>query len=392
MVLGETASRILDFATHGRAPSGRCLLETGALPDVLLVGPYPPSIGGVSTHVVGLAKVLEDAGWRVAVLNHFDNEENDPRVVGALKRNPFRYWLALRRRAARVVHYHHSRPATLVAVALAKRRSSSRYLITVHGHSLERHLASPWGGLMRWGLRRFDELIAVSPAVAETFQRHVPQATITIAPAYLGEVVPHGSGQLPAEVSDFLARPGTTLVMSAFRIRLTDGGGDVYGLDFFVDLFLRLATRREDLRAAIFLGEGPGRRSGVEYLDRLLARAEAAGLSERLGLYVGHRLIPAFDHNVIYLRPTLTDGDAVSVRESLNANVPTLASDAAERPDGVHVLPCGDLDRWEETTAALLPTRRATGPREPARGVPDATQVILRLYGRHLGAPREFAP
>jgi glycogen(starch) synthase len=36
----------------------------------------------------------------------------------------------------------------------------------------------------------------------------------------------------------------------------------------------------------------------------------------------------------VFLRPTTSDGDSISLREALHFNVPVVASDAAPRPDG----------------------------------------------------------
>src|SRR4051794_4638814 len=91
--------------------------------DVLLVGPYPPPIGGVSTHVSRLAQLLEEAGLHVGVLNHFKTRGSNRFVIGSLHRNPLRYWYEIRQADASVVHYHHARWSTLVATAIALARA-----------------------------------------------------------------------------------------------------------------------------------------------------------------------------------------------------------------------------------------------------------------------------
>src|SRR6266567_1507749 len=90
--------------------------------DILILGPVPPPFGGVSVHVSRLVPLLKEVGLRVGVLNHFDSTEPDY-VLGALKRNPLNYYRLPKKLSARVVHYHHSRWSTLVAVALGRRTS-----------------------------------------------------------------------------------------------------------------------------------------------------------------------------------------------------------------------------------------------------------------------------
>ena len=149
--------------------------SSGPGPDVLIVGPYPPPHGGVSAHVERLSAALADRGLRVAVLDHFAGRGPNPPVVGALHRNPVRYWLALHTRTAPVVHYHHARLSTLVATALTRsRHGRSAYVVTVHGRGIERQLTRRIaGGLARWALRRFDEVIAVSAEIGRSLELNV---------------------------------------------------------------------------------------------------------------------------------------------------------------------------------------------------------------------------
>jgi hypothetical protein len=48
----------------------------------------------------------------------------------------------------------------------------------------------------------------------------------------------------------------------------------------------------------------------------------------------------------VYLRTTRTDGDAVSVREALDAGVPVIASDVVKRPVGVLTIPLDAIEAW----------------------------------------------
>jgi hypothetical protein len=141
-------------------------------------------------------------------------------------------------------------------------------------------------------------------------------------------------------------RPGQVLVVSAYRVVLLGADTDLYGLDWAVDVFRRLARTQPGLRLAIFLARSPDTRAARQYLRRLAHKLDDAGLSARYRVYSGLDLAPAFSHDVIYLRPSRTDGDAVSIREALARNVPVLASDAVQRPIGTQILPLRDLATW----------------------------------------------
>lgn len=350
--------------------------------DILIVGPYPPPLGGVSTHVSRLAALLEERGVRVGVLNHFGHTDGPP-VIGALHRNPLRYWRELRRMSAPVVHYHHGRLSTLVAVAVARRRSST-YVATIHGQRLARQLEIPvlcW--LARWALRRFDELVAVSLEIAQSLELRVGHSRITLLPAYLpaDELRGKAPGGAPAE---FLRPPGRTLLVSAYRIAAApDGSGDVYGLDRAVETFLRLAPRHPDLRLGIFVAKAVRGRWARRYIKAQTARVTEHGVADRFALYVGENLTAAFGHDVLYLRPTRSDGDAVSVREALAAGRDVIASDAVIRPPGTETIAGDEAEAWCEAVERAL--RR---PRDGAQRAvsPARADAFLDLYACHLSS------
>src|SRR5213592_3840176 len=125
---GPTTHRV----GHEAPDSSACLrrLREDCVFDVLILGPLPPPLGGVSAHLSRLVPMLEEAGLRIGVLNHFDSTDL-PCAIGALKRNPLNYYRLPRKFRARIVHYHHSHWSALVALALGRRRGSC-YILTLH--------------------------------------------------------------------------------------------------------------------------------------------------------------------------------------------------------------------------------------------------------------------
>jgi glycosyltransferase involved in cell wall biosynthesis len=347
----------------GRRRAARNKSATGRHdPEVLIVGPYPPPLGGVSSHVQRATVALRDAGYTVGVLNHFTSEIDNSPVIGTLRRNPVLYFLKLKKAHGPVVHYHHAgRLSLLLAVALARPKRDSRWLVTIHNHSLTRSLASSRSSrrLVRWALGRFDQVIAVSREIAQTLERHGVDAPVVVMPAYIPAAPgkSHRSGRWPAR--DVVEWSGVTLIVSAYRVSRFDGGGDdVYGLDIAVKIFVALAREGLDLRLAVFLAHAPRGRWARRYLDSTLACINPE-LQPRLKLLVGETLLPAFDHQVVYLRPTRTDGDAVSVREALDAAVPVVASDVVWRPPPAQALPIEDIDLWRDVVAREIERVRA---------------------------------
>lgn len=348
--------------------------DTGEL-DVLLVGPYPPPYGGVSAHVERLAHALQARGASVKVINHFRAEGGDPLLAGDLRRNPWRYWRALRVVNARVVHYHHSRWSTLVATAFALRHRTASTVATVHGRSIERYLRSPIPGvaqMTRRALRAFDVLIAVSVEIERSLGTVGPP--IEVIPAYIPVEDP---SELSRETESFL-RGGTNLVVAAYRLTVDGTGRTLYGLETAIESFARVAADRPDVRLAIFLASPPRSRRETDRLHSLLENVHDEDVRRRIRVVLSEPLVPAFAFAAVYLRPTLTDGDAISVREAIAAGVPVLASDVAVRPAGVRTLAL-EVSDWSEAISQSLTRRDRLSTRVVTD---DPVAELMNIYDR----------
>lgn len=353
--------------------------------DVLIVGPLPPPFGGVATHVQKLNELLGATGLRVGVLNHYRSPNGQ--ALATLNRNPLRYLVALARFKSRLVHYHHSRWSTLLAVAATRRfRKGSRYVMTLHGQELNRYVRSrrPFvAPLTRWALDRFDEIVAVSEEVASGLRPHVRAANVSVIPAFLGGYVTAGPPLEPEEEA-FFAGGAPTLVVPASRIKLVPDRGDVYGLDLAVAAFIRLAPAYDDLRLALFIARPPRLPRERRYVRRLEDElsSEAPG---RTGLFVDRPLAPAFKHSIVLVRPSRSDGDAVSIREALAAGAPVLASDVVRRPDGTHLFTAENPDELVASLKALIDgAARAERARGPGSEAKSLLGPLAHVYDRQL--------
>ncbi len=293
--------------------------------------------------------------------------------MGVLRRDPLRYWWEMRRPRASIIHYHHARWSTLMAAALASGRREGAWVITVHGHELEPYLRSRRPGvatMTRWAVGRFDRVIAVSEAVAD-YLRELTGSSVEVIPAYLPAEPP----EVPPAEMDL----GPALVVSAYRVGRASSS-DLYGLDIAGAVYAAACPAIPDLRLELFLAQAPESKDARRYLDTALEPARRVGGADRVSVRVGAALAPAFRRGVVYLRPTRTDGDAVSIREALDAGVPVVASDAVQRPPEVLTVSLDAIDAW------VLAIHRALREGAPTGGLSQGSRkhadAIISLYRR----------
>jgi glycosyltransferase involved in cell wall biosynthesis len=332
--------------------------QTQADLDILILGPIPPPFGGISVHLSRLVPRLQHAGFKVGVLNHFGSTSM-PFVVGALSRNPINYYRLPRKFRARIVHYHHSRWAHLVALALGKGNSSARYILTLHAGNVEKHFPElisrkPFvSGITRWALRRFDTVICVNPKIATLVERYLDGTQrLEVLPAFL-EFPDHEPEEYDPGIETFL-QSGRVLVVAAYGLQFLPDGEELYGVDTVVEAFSTLGHERDDLRLMIFLARQPFRGKARRHLTQLERRLEEAGVRDRALIVFGRPLVPAFRPNVVFVRPTRAEGDALSVREAQRAGIPVVASDVVGRPAGVVSFSAGDVTQLGAALRAVL--------------------------------------
>lgn len=349
--------------------------------DVVIVGPVAPPHGGIATHIERMASLLRRNGLQVGILDHFSHEQHSL-VIGTLRRNPLRYWWEMRRLRVSVVHYHHARWSTLIAASLARRPCGGAWIVTFHGHDVEPFLGSRIRGvstLTRWAINRFDRVIAVSAAVADGVSEQTG-VDVMVVPAYL-----------PADVvdqpEDEASQPPTVIV-AAYCVGTTPSD-DLYGLDIVGAVYASASAVIPGLRLELFLAQAPNSLRARRYLDQALEPARRAGLSERVSIHVGAELAPAFHRGAVYLRTTRTDGDAVSIREALDAGVPVVASDVVKRPAGVLTVSLNAIAAWVAAIRDAL--ERSPLSREPPQPSLEHARAIVCLYRDLIDRPRSAA-
>lgn len=331
---------------------------------VLLIGDYPPPMGGVSVHVQRLHTVLRGRGVEVAGVDIGQGARPAPgtrkaRSAGALI-------AALAQEPAAVTHLHTSgnnARAFQVAAAVGLMRGAGRgpLMATLHSGLLPKFLAASRGNrlLARAALAPYVQLIAVSEAVAEALHgAGVPAHRIAIREAFIGE----GLEKVRASAR---REPGSAPVLA-----FAHHPSPVYGRALFLEALAGLATTHPEVRARIY---GPGTDSEAFRED--VARAGVQARLELLGEISHAQALAAVATADVFVRPTFADGDAISVREALALGVRCVASDAALRPAGVVTHRTGDA------TSLIAAIHRALEAPAPA---PDSgSDVGSFLFDRY---------
>ena len=332
---------------------------------ILLIGACPPPHGGISVHVAGIQRRLLASGIPCVIL--------DPSRVGG--KIAFARVLLQYVRRGWIVHVHtngHNRRSWLLALLCGLAgRSSTGCLLTLHSGMAPAYLAesSAWDRkLAALVCALYARVICVSPPIqAAVVSLGVPSERTEIAPAFINVDFSQVSfdARLPGWVERHQPLFSTTLF---FRPE--------YGFELLVEGLARLRQRYPSF-GCVVMGSG-------EMRDEAIRRVRDAGLEDNVLLTgdVDHDLCLALISRCdVFLRPTLQDGDSISVREALSLGVPVVASDTGMRPAGAILFRCGDVDGMVAKIEHAIAARQT-----PAAPAPGCMDRLMEIYGLVRGA------
>jgi glycogen synthase len=362
--------------------------------NIAQIGPWPPPWGGISVYVQRLSRSLAAAGHRVTVLR--EGGEADPTVrdvaVLALPRGRGQALVAARHLVAiraDVAHLHLiGLPwKTVVPFVLATKAVGVPLIISVHSH-VEKRDATPrmLRPLLGWAASRATATFASGAHVADALRAAgVPPAQVAELAPFLPAPIPADpTAELPAELQAMRRRYRFLVAGGASGLVRTTDGRDEYGFDVFAGLAAALGQTRGDVGFAFLLP----RRIDEALYQEAMAKVHAAKLGDRFYVHESPlaeatNLWAAAD---VFVRPTRTDGDSVSVREALAVGTPTMASDVSIRPAGVATFQSGDGEDAARVAATLLDNLPAARAAVAALAQPDAIAPLLSAY--HAAARR----
>lgn len=329
------------------------------LGPLLIIGAVPPPKGGVSIHVHRLSKALEDRSIRHEILDE-SRSPNDG-VANLRRMSPWMYWRTMRR--ARLVHIHSSNPLIRLAHTVVAKLRGSRIVQTVHGlrgSSLE-------SAALRLAGMLSHKAIGVNATIARKLGSDAVTIPAFIAPRLEEEIAPEEIGSWHSEQK---AKGRNIVAVNASRTEIMNGC-DLYGLDMMIEVF-HDARIQEAFAAIICIASVRG---FEQYHAEIERRVATLGLGDQFKIVLGQSNFPAVLRLCdLFVRPTTTDGDAISVREALWYDKPVIASDSVLRPPGTILFRSRDVGHLLEKVLSVGGAAIPSGERR------DFANDVIHVY------------
>lgn len=336
--------------------------------NLLIIGPLPEPKGGVSIHIKRLSKLVQD-DFNVRFVDEspirksgiFNLRSKD--IPGYLR---LLVW-------ADLVHIHSGVSILRFIHIVAARLLFKKVIVTLHAFPFQKGYQPLLNSFL---LALSHHAILVSEEIAKTLKPRVFSVRPAFIPPILADEPP-----LPITIRNWLElqkrSQNTIIAANAFRIDFHHGN-DLYGIDLSIGMLDELVNTRKMCISLVFVLASLSKSEAFfnEY-QRLIAER---GLSEHILLVqMDLSFVKLIEYSDIIVRPTCTDGDALTVREALFLGKPVVASDVVRRPEGTVLFKNRDyMDMADRVMSVIDSPRRVTPSSQTTE---EHRKFYTELYG-----------
>lgn len=299
-----------------------CKLKIG------IMGYYPPPIGGISVHVKRFSDRLKDNQIDYTVYSIGQTAVHSKNVIIYENRRKWALKYLLSKKED-IIHCHTMGWKEKLFYLLAGKLSGKKVMYTFHSYRDHYKTLNFKQRLAYRLVRKFgDFFIAVGKSdykrmIQEGFERKKTD----FIPGFIAPV--EKETIIPQYIDNFLEKYPIIITGNASNNNHYNDQ-DLYGIDLFVEMMAELKAD-PTIGGIFFLA----RVSDPDYYNQILEQIQKYQLQDRL-LLVEEQLeyYHILKRSTLFVRPTNTDGDAISLREALYYGLRSVASDAVERPEG----------------------------------------------------------
>ncbi|MBL1215447.1 MAG: glycosyltransferase [Ignavibacteriae bacterium] len=291
---------------------------------VLILGTLPPPVGGITIH---LKRFIE--------INKNDNDF-ELSLFDLRKRKVFRngkqFGLLNFVRTffgSKIVHIHISNNSKIFFAILSK-IFGKKVIYTQHNSRIND------GIKFRFFFLLCDKFILVNNKNTNLDSSKLNENKISVIPAF---IEPTELEELPESLLHNLEKFDFIISANCFKNVQFDGK-QLYGFDTLIDTYFNLVSEDKISNSLLVLVDPSN--SMKDFFENEKKKFKSKNNNEILfvGSYIDFSsLIKKSD---VVVRPTRSDGDALTVREALHFDIPIIASDCSIRPEGTILFNTGD--------------------------------------------------
>ena len=349
-----------------------------------LIGSYPPPYGGVTIHIQRIMKKLDEYNIDYVLYDIFGVERGKKADRIICIKHPklwiIKYFLMTN---DDIIHNQTTDWRGQIIVGFMG-LFGKKTISTLHSEKL----IKSWRNynfikrkVIQIALKSTTSLIVVNSNIREfCLSLGIISGNIFLIPAFIPPAIDK-EDELPRDLQDFLASHYPVISANAFKIIFLKGE-DVYGIDLCIELCYRLRQHWNNVGLIFFLPQI----GDMQYFTSLQQRVIDLDLQNNF-LFVTqpYQFYPILLKSEVFIRPTNTDGDAISLREALYFGVPSVASDVVTRPEGTILFKNRDIDDLTKKVKNLLDNYPNYKQKLQSLVFDDYSAKIVNVYQKVAG-------
>lgn len=302
---------------------------------IAIIGTYPPPYGGISIHIKRMKNYLEKNCIECIVYNEsrIVEYENIINVKPINSHKKFIFKILFLK--SNVLHFHSTNLKIRMLLGWYK-FLGKKIILTIHGESLHNQLIRlNFMGryLLLLSLKNLDKIICVKSSIKEELlDLGFNSKKIKVIPAF---IPPNSDETEVKQLPDFfhIIRHKHKFLITANASRIAFyNNEDLYGVDLSIELMKRLINKGYKDIGFIYVIPDI---DDYNYFEKMQKLVKKYNLEDNFHFYTKPVAYPAVINICnLFIRPTNTDGDALSIREALLLKKPSIASDVGKRPEG----------------------------------------------------------
>jgi glycosyltransferase involved in cell wall biosynthesis len=349
---------------------------------IALLGSFPPPYGGVTVHIQRLYEAITKKGFRCHVydfdISKVSCSEKDIIVV----KNPvfwaFKYLFS---KKEDIVHTHNSDWRIRAMMGILS-LTGTKTMVSIHGESLKNSICGKnfvIRFLVVFSLKRVNYIIAANKEIFDLcISVGIKKEKIAVIVPFIPPQISEDELEITSKtVQSFIDNHSPVITAYAFKIAFYNNQ-DLYGIDLCIDLCSKLKQVHPTIGFIFYLPDI----GDSDYYDKLNQKiAEYKIGNNFLFVTEKNQFLPILVKSTLFVRPTNTDGDSLSIRESLFFGIPVITSDVIQRPDDVILFKNRDLRDLTDKTLTLLKNYDAYKKQITMIQPQNSAERIIEIYG-----------
>jgi len=310
------------------------------LKSILVVGPVCGSKGGVNIHLNRLSELLNNDYQ----FTYLDESHSTKQTIVNVRNKEFIKILKLFK-SADTVFIHTGVWYLRIIYILIARLLKKRIVVTIHAWLSKTPLFQKISTQL--SLKFSDDIITVNQDIGT----YLNLKKTLIKPAFIPPTL-EPNHILDSEILKYISN-NKFKIISANAFRIDDYfGKDMYGIDLAIDLAKQIKNNKLDYKIIFIISTIQGCENKYLEYEKII---NSSFLQDYILLFAKEiSFVNLILKSDLIIRPTRTDGDALTIREALYLNTPILASDVVNRPEGTYTFKNGDAKDLFEQTQRIL--------------------------------------